>query len=185
MSIHHRSPPRITVGVDGSVNAAHALAYAGTLAERLGMTLDVVIAFQTTSATPRGYLVNAVPLRRAQELAREVLDRTIDETLGERAELVATCAVVHGPAGQVLVERGRHAQMLVVGARGTRRTVTRLLLGSVAGHCVQHAPCPVLVVPMGADDVDVTAHDGRVSHTGRRRDARQTPGNGASGERSG
>jgi len=54
--------------------------------------------------------------------------------------------VVQGHPAQVLLEAARGAQMLVVGSRG-HGTLAGMLLGSVSQHCVQHAPCPVLVVP--------------------------------------
>lgn len=34
----------------------------------------------------------------------------------------------------------------VLGSRG-HGTFTGILLGSVSQHCVQHAPCPVVVIP--------------------------------------
>ena len=40
------------------------------------------------------------------------------------------------------------AELLVVGGRG-HGAVRELLLGSIALHCVLHAPCPVMVVPTG------------------------------------
>jgi nucleotide-binding universal stress UspA family protein len=52
---------------------------------------------------------------------------------------------VEGPAGDVLVRAAEGAELLVVGGRG-RGALRGMLLGSVALHCVLHAPCPVLVL---------------------------------------
>jgi nucleotide-binding universal stress UspA family protein len=54
--------------------------------------------------------------------------------------------VVQGHPAQVLLEAARGARLLVVGSRGYG-TLAGVLLGSVSQHCVQHAPCAVLVVP--------------------------------------
>jgi nucleotide-binding universal stress UspA family protein len=54
--------------------------------------------------------------------------------------------VVQGrPAGELL-RAARSAQLLVLGGPARGR-VAGLLLGSVSQHCVQHATCPVLIVP--------------------------------------
>jgi nucleotide-binding universal stress UspA family protein len=54
--------------------------------------------------------------------------------------------VIHGRPASVLLETAIGADMLVLGSRG-HGTFAGMLLGSVSQHCVQHAPCPVLVVP--------------------------------------
>jgi nucleotide-binding universal stress UspA family protein len=53
--------------------------------------------------------------------------------------------VASGAAAAVLVQQARGADLLVVGSRGRSRRRSALL-GSVALHCVTHAPCPVMVV---------------------------------------
>jgi universal stress protein A len=43
------------------------------------------------------------------------------------------------------------ADLLVVGSHG-RTGLSRLVIGSVAMACVQHAPCPVVVVRTPSED---------------------------------
>jgi len=47
---------------------------------------------------------------------------------------------------EALVGTSVGADMLVVGKRG-HGGFAGLVLGSVSQHCVQHAPCPVTVIP--------------------------------------
>jgi nucleotide-binding universal stress UspA family protein len=53
-----------------------------------------------------------------------------------------------GNPTELLVQLGRTADLLVVGARG-RGGFRHLLTGSVATQLVHHAPCPDVVVPTG------------------------------------
>ncbi|WP_317620853.1 universal stress protein [Streptomyces sp. CBMA123] len=53
--------------------------------------------------------------------------------------------VQEGGAAACLLDAARGAELLVVGSRG-HGGFTGALLGSVGQHCVQHAPCPVVVV---------------------------------------
>jgi nucleotide-binding universal stress UspA family protein len=67
--------------------------------------------------------------------------------VGQQDKPVAIRAtVVRGHPAQVLLETATGAYILVVGSRG-HGTFAGMLLGSVSQHCVQHAGCPVLVVP--------------------------------------
>jgi nucleotide-binding universal stress UspA family protein len=54
--------------------------------------------------------------------------------------------VAPGHPAKVLLDAANGAELLVVGSRG-HGTFAGILLGSVSQHCVQHAPCPVVVVP--------------------------------------
>jgi nucleotide-binding universal stress UspA family protein len=63
-----------------------------------------------------------------------------------RPDVQVVTRVVQGNPAQVLLDAAAGAQMLVLGSRG-HGTLAGMLLGSVSQHCVQHAPCPVVVVP--------------------------------------
>jgi nucleotide-binding universal stress UspA family protein len=54
--------------------------------------------------------------------------------------------VVEGHPAETLLHAATGAELLVVGSRG-HGTFAGILLGSVSHYCVQHAPCPVVVVP--------------------------------------
>jgi hypothetical protein len=54
--------------------------------------------------------------------------------------------ILHGRPTDVLLLAARSADMLIVGSRG-HGSVAGILLDSVNQHCVQRAPCPVLVIP--------------------------------------
>jgi len=62
------------------------------------------------------------------------------------AQAELTIRVDEGHPVQVLMDAARTAHLLVLGSRG-HGTFTGILLGSVSQHCVQHAPCPVVVIP--------------------------------------
>lgn len=64
---------------------------------------------------------------------------------GPRPESV-TVRAVHGFPVQELVNASQGADMVVLGSRGAGG-FTRLMLGSTAGQVVQHAHCPVVIVP--------------------------------------
>ncbi|WP_329018626.1 universal stress protein [Micromonospora rifamycinica] len=66
--------------------------------------------------------------------------------------------VVRGHPAQVLLDAADGAQLLVVGSRG-HGAFAGMLLGSVSQHCVQHASCPVVIVPSTEQTVDEVGSD--------------------------
>jgi nucleotide-binding universal stress UspA family protein len=137
---------RVVVGVDGSERSAGALSAALTEAGPGGSVI-AVRAQDVTDMWSEQY----APVTPSQQHVREDALRRMEETLTEL--LVATTSdhptverlALTGPAGAVLVDQAAHADLLVVASRG-RGEFRGLVLGSVALHCVVHAPCPVLVV---------------------------------------
>jgi nucleotide-binding universal stress UspA family protein len=138
----------IIVGVDGSGHSQRALEWAMKEAAIRHVPLTVL----TVHEAIRGYYstVTVYPDDQARtEQARQAVQAETDKVLAgldsPRPESV-TVKAVHGfPVGE-LIKAGKDADMIVLGSRGAGG-FTRLVMGSVAGQVVQHAPCPVLIVP--------------------------------------
>lgn len=141
---------RIVVGVDGSENAAAALAWAVDEAPRRGAEVEVVLCWQEPYIG--GGFVPPVPIDI------ELLEKTYGAQLDEIVDAADTSALeqpvirtlVRAPAAHELVQRSAAAELLVVGSRG-HGGFMGLLLGSVSFHVAAHAACPVVVVPATTD----------------------------------
>ena len=82
-----------------------------------------------------------------RQAAEEALDEVLAKAAGEWTDVAVHRSVIEAvAAARALVERSQDADLLVVGSRG-RGGFVGLLLGSVSQQCVQHATCPVVVVP--------------------------------------
>jgi len=130
----------IVVGIDGSTCGEQALHCAIAEAEASGRRLLIVHAWSWMSDAmvrpfdePESKKVGAATLRHAETEAR-------------RHNVDVQIRLFEGPAAKGLIEASHGAAMLVVGSHGYRR-LAKTLLGSVSHECVEHAPCPVLVVP--------------------------------------
>ncbi len=140
---------RIVVGVDGSEASDAALAWALEQARRTGDELQVVHVWHYPEI---GELLTANPFElqhdELQDEAAEQLRRAIAR-VGAPPDVRIDPVLAMGRTAEVLLRAAAEADLLVVGSRG-RGGFTGLLLGSVSQHCVQHAPCPVVVVPFDA-----------------------------------
>jgi nucleotide-binding universal stress UspA family protein len=145
----------IIVGVDGSDGSRAALRWAARTAAARGAGLRAVTAWQ--------YPANAVtPAAPARLPGPEEMDeRTCDEgrvvvleELAADADL-AEVEAGRGPAASVLLTAAARpgTDMLVVGARGLGG-FAGLLLGSVSQECVEHSPCPVVVLRDDPEPMD-------------------------------
>lgn len=141
------SPAVIVVGVDGSLNSQSALAWAAEEAAHRGCELHVLTAWTLPMPTtggrsgPPSYLPD---VSTYQQHAQDLVDQQVRTVLGETS--TATGRAVRGRAVEVLLEAGRNARMLVIGARGSGG-FSGLRLGAVSEQLAHHTPCPVLVVP--------------------------------------
>jgi nucleotide-binding universal stress UspA family protein len=134
----------IVVGVDDSVDARAALAFALDEGVEHGDVVEVVSAWLWSS--PYAGMDHVGTLAEGQQVVAEAQDLLIGSVLEGRSRVpVISRTVVHENAGRALVERAEGARMLVVGS-ARKGVVRRALLGSVSEHCVRYAPAPVVVV---------------------------------------
>jgi nucleotide-binding universal stress UspA family protein len=145
--------PRVVVGVDGSAGSRAALAHAFLAAARRGADLDVVSSLGMELLYLAGepvVLPDIASMRedcaaRARAMAAEVQDELATTSAPGVRDITVTVTASEAPAAHALLDRAEGAALLVVGSRG-RGAMRSALLGSVALHCVTHAPCPVQVV---------------------------------------
>jgi nucleotide-binding universal stress UspA family protein len=137
---------RIVVGVDSSHGSRAALRWALTQAQLTGASVEAVAAWQSPAMIGYSYGWVPIPSEGATiaAAAEKVLAETVAEFAGAPDQTRTT--VAEGPPAQVLLKAAAGAELLVVGSRG-HGAFTGMLLGSVSRHCVQHAPCAVVVVP--------------------------------------
>ena len=143
---------RIVVGVDGSESARAALAWAIGQAELTGASVDAVIAWHYPVVVggapfaPIGVLMDV----DFQGAAASVLNIAVSQTVDPDGPVKVSSSVREGNPAKVLLEAADGADLLVVGSRG-HGGFAEALLGSVSQHCVQHAPCPVVIIRAAQD----------------------------------
>jgi nucleotide-binding universal stress UspA family protein len=144
---------RIVVGVDGSDSARAALAWALGEAARRGAEVHVLSAVPVDFYWDDRYLradggedrVLADTESRARALIEDVRRDPAVASVAGSSGVPVDVDVIAGSPAEFLIDRAERADLLVVGSRG-RGAVRSTILGSVALHCVTHAPCPVVVV---------------------------------------
>jgi len=139
---------KILVGVDGSARSERALRWALREATARDATVSVVHAFDVPSL--RGPLDREVHLDgehdRARALVEEMVARMGNRGADVPVEIDAVATTNRRSAARVLLRHARHADLVVVGARGLGG-FAGLLLGSVSQQVAAHADVPVAVIP--------------------------------------
>jgi nucleotide-binding universal stress UspA family protein len=141
---------RVVVGLDGSDTSVAALREAVAEAGRLGADLDVVVAYSLADMWTDLYSAVIPTLGEIRARVRDEADRLVERITAEQGPGGDPVPHVHvelfeGIAREALLERAAGADLLVVGSR-SHGAVRGMLLGSVALHCMVHAPCTVVVV---------------------------------------
>ncbi|HEX6419472.1 MAG TPA: universal stress protein [Acidimicrobiales bacterium] len=134
----------IVVGVDGSEHSATALRWAAREAELHGATLTAVLVWDLFNQRhPDG--TRRFDPEYDDSRADAALLAALEAALGpEAARSVVRRPVCDVPAPG-LIDAGKGADLLVVGARGLGG-FRGLLLGSVSQQVLHHAPGPVAIV---------------------------------------
>jgi nucleotide-binding universal stress UspA family protein len=135
----------VVVGIDRTAASHAALRWAVKHAEALHARLLLVHAFDVPDVpldSDTGFPVHDEEELRA---AAQAHLRTLAAAAGAPPG-TATRVVRERLPARALLEEAADADLLVVGFSG-RGGLARLVLGSVSQQCLQHAPCPTVVVP--------------------------------------
>jgi nucleotide-binding universal stress UspA family protein len=138
----------ILVGVDGSGHSQRALEWAMNEAAIRHTPLTVLTVHPAIVGYFGGVVTSPGDLElteKAQAAVKEEADKVLSSLDGPHPESV-TVKAVHGFPVEELIDASKDADMIVLGSRGVGG-FTRMLLGSTAGQVVQHAHCPVLIIP--------------------------------------
>lgn len=153
----------IVVGVDGSVESREALRWALQEARLRDAEVQAVYVYDYEPAwhfynyAPRGPFDEVIAQEmsqdwqeaagKAEQAATAVVEGMFNDLTDEAAGLsVETRAIPDRRPARALLNLSSSADLLVIGSRG-RGGFTGLLLGSTSQQCVQHAECPVVILP--------------------------------------
>jgi len=133
----------IVVGIDGSECSEQALRWAINEARLSNRPLLLVHVWHWRTdavASP----MSLVGTSDARQAGHHLLARAAAQA--RRRGVIAATRLLEGAAPTTLAGAADGAAMLVVGSHG-HRGMGKLLFGSVSRGCIQHARCPVVVMP--------------------------------------
>jgi len=141
--------PGIIVGIDGSHHSTRALEWALREAalQHAPLTVLTVHSVPASPWTGNPVLVerDADDQEKMLKAAEELTHKAVSQLGDARPDSITVRAISGYPAKEIIDESG-DADLVVVGSRGAGG-FTRLLVGSVSSQVVEHAHCPVVVVP--------------------------------------
>jgi nucleotide-binding universal stress UspA family protein len=139
---------RIVVGVDGSEYSLRALRWAVVEAGRHGAELFALTtwtALPPPIASPYVDVNKTVDRQDGASAAEQALQTVVGNAMAGNPPIVVEIVATEGHPAKLLAEQSRHADLVVVGARG-RGGIAGWLLGSVSQELLRHSSCPVAVV---------------------------------------
>lgn len=140
-------PKKILVATDFNAPSEAAVAYAVSLAQKLGAKVHVVHAFELPLVGfPDGVMtITAEMAARILDGAQTALSK-VSSTYAERGVMIETSLEQADPREAVLTAAKKvGADLIVMGTHG-RRGIARALIGSVTEAVVRTSPVPVLTV---------------------------------------
>lgn len=140
----------IVVGIDGSPSSASALAWAMKSAAAMKLPLTVLAVHQVLRSQWTNVPISYPEGADDAEGARTTAEKMVHEAAAQLSEPPETVTVraLNGLPAEELIDASQDADLVVVGSRGIGG-FARLLLGSVSSQVVNHAACPVAVIPAG------------------------------------
>lgn len=135
----------IVVGVDHSAVSVAALRWAAAEAVESGRQVVALRAWTFEPVYDLGAAVAGTPQTVADRERRQ-LDEVVSQVRDEHPGVALRAELVEHSATVALEEASKTAAMLVLGSHGRGRLL-KLLVGSVAEHCLREASCPVVVIP--------------------------------------
>lgn len=147
METTHVPAGTVVVGVDGSVNSDHALAWAAEQAglEHRGLTLVHAIGPSGAAWAEAYGMDHGLVLDAMRSDGQVILDRARAFVEQSHPRLEVRDVLRLTDPRLALMELSEQATAVVVGSRG-RGPVKRLVLGSVSVAVARHASCPVVVI---------------------------------------
>ncbi len=138
----------ILVGVDGSAGSRRALQWAVQEAALRKTSVEVLHAYKAEYIYYMDLPVVAqvIPRYDLEASAKMVVQEVVDAVHNPQDVAIEIEFINSGnPAGE-LVDRSEGYELIVLGSRGLGG-LSGLLLGSVTHKVVQHARCPVTIIP--------------------------------------
>jgi nucleotide-binding universal stress UspA family protein len=138
----------IVVGVDGSKSSRAALSWAYDEATHHGASLTVISTWHPPAlpmTPPYGSLPPEGYVSQPQRDALDLLQKLVADLEERNPPIDVRTAIEQGNPAEVLIERSKESDLMVVGSRG-HGGFAGMLLGSVSQHLVAHAECPVVIV---------------------------------------
>jgi nucleotide-binding universal stress UspA family protein len=138
---------KIVVGVDGSEGSRRALHWAIDEAKIRGSAIEIVHTWNfSPPLDPVGGFV-LIPEKDFQESAQLLVDNLLKSVSEMTSSISISTHVERGSASQILLNRAKTADLLVVGRRGHGGFI-ELIIGSTAAQVSHHAQCPVVIIPV-------------------------------------
>lgn len=148
--IHRPSNPGkvrhgVLVGVDGTAHSQAALEFAFAQASLRRLPLTVLHSFWDSQAAVAG--PHRVDAHSSEFEDQRLLIAESVSGMGEKfPDVRVEIELARGYAGECLVRMGERMNMIVVGAHHAG-AISGIVFGSAATAVVEHATCPVAVVP--------------------------------------
>ena len=142
---------RIVLALDGSPESEHAVPVAEELAKALGSAVTIVHVREMLLAPAVGGVTRRIDETEIETGIKKHLASMLESGIDAELRIVAS-TYAGGPAHEIAEAAADvDAGMIVAGARGYG-VISGLLVGSVAHRLPYVAHCPVLTVPLPAEE---------------------------------